>query len=42
MGDIGMSNSFEILMNSLFGVTMTRCEKFKNFKIVTNEQQIDK
>ena len=41
MGDIGMSNTFRILMNSLFGVTMTRCEKFKNFKIVTNEQ-VDK
>ena len=29
-------------MNSLFGITMTRCERFKNFKIVTNEQQVDK
>ena len=29
-------------MNSLFGVTMTRCEKFKNFKIVTKEDQVDK
>ena len=40
-----MSNTFKILANSLFGVTMTRCEKFKNFKIVTNEQvdkQVDK
>ena len=37
-----MSNTFKILMNSLFGVTMTRCEKFKNFKIVTNVQQVDK
>ena len=42
VGDIGMSNTFKILMNSLFGVTMTRVERFKNFKIVTNEQQIDK
>ena len=42
IGDIGMSNTFKILMNSLFGVTMTRCEKFKNFKIVTNEQQVEK
>ena len=41
-GDIGMSNTFKILINSLFGVTMTRCENFKNFKIVTNEQQVDK
>ena len=41
-GDIGMSNRFKILANSLFGVTMTRCEKFKNFKIVTNENQVDK
>ena len=40
--DIGMSNTFKILANSLFGVTMTRCERFKNFKIVTNEQQVDK
>ena len=42
IGDIGMSNTFKILMNSLSGVTMTRCEKFKNFKIMTNEQQVDK
>ena len=42
MGDIGMSNKFKILANSLFGVMMTRVERFKNFKIVTNEQQIDK
>ena len=37
-----MSNTFKILANSLFGVTMTRCEKFKNFKIVTNKNQVDK
>ena len=37
-----MSNKFKILANSLFGVTMTRCEKFKDFKIVLNEQQVDK
>ena len=42
IGDIGMSNTFKILANSLFGVTLTRCEKFKNFKIVTNENQVDK
>ena len=42
IGDIEMSNTFKILANSLFGVTMTRYEKFKNFKIVTNENQIDK
>ena len=41
-GDIGMSNTFKILANSLFGVMMTRVEKFKNFKIATNEQQVDK
>ena len=28
IGDIGMSNTFKILANSLFGVTLTRCEKF--------------
>ena len=37
-----MSNTFKILMNSLFGVTMTRAERFKNFKIVTTEEQVDK
>ena len=42
ISDIGMSNTFKILMNSLLGVTMTRCEKFKNFKIVTKEDQVDK
>ena len=42
IGDIGMSNTFKILANSLFGVMMTRCEKFKDFKIVTKEFQVDK
>ena len=42
IGDIGMSNTFKILTNSLFGVKMTRCEKFKDFKIVTKESQFDK
>ena len=42
IGDVGMSNTFKILANSLFGVTMTGCEKFKDFKIVTNENQVDK
>ena len=37
-----MSNTFKILMNSLFGVMMTRVERFKNFKIVTTEEQVDK
>ena len=40
--DIGMSSTFKILVNSLFGVIMTRCEKFKDFKIVTKESQVDK
>ena len=40
--DIGISNTFKILANSLFGVMMTRCEKFKDFKIVTKESQVDK
>ena len=40
--DIGMSNTFKILANNLFGVTMTRCERFNNFKIVTTEEQVDK
>ena len=42
IGDIGMLNTFKILANSLFGVMMTRCEKFKDFKIVTKESQVDK
>ena len=42
IGDIGRSNTFKILANSLFGVMMTRCEKFKDFKIVTKESQVDK
>ena len=42
IGDIGMSNTFKILANSLFDVMMTRCEKFKDFKIVTKESQVDK
>ena len=37
-----MSNTFKILANSLFGVMMTRCEKFQDFKIVTKESQVDK
>ena len=42
IGDTGMSNTFKILANSLFGVTMTRVEKYKSFKIVTTEDQVDK
>ena len=37
-----MSNTFKILANSLFGVMMTRCERFKDFKIVIKESQVDK
>ena len=37
-----MSNTFKILANSLFGVMMTRSEKFKDFKTVTKESQVDK
>ena len=36
-----MSNTFKILANSLFGVMMTRCEKFKSFKIVTKDSQVN-
>ena len=42
IGDLGMSNTFKVLMNSLFGVTMTRVERFKNFKIVSTQEQVDK
>ena len=37
-----MSNTFKILANPLFGVMMTRRAKFKDFKIVTKESQVDK
>ena len=40
--DIGMSNTFKILANSLFGVMMTKVDKSKDFKIVTKESQVDK
>ena len=40
--NIGMSNTFKILANSLFGVMMTRVEKFREFKVVTTEEQVDK
>ena len=42
IGDVEMSNTFKILANSLFGVTMTICEKFKNFKIFTKESEVNK
>ena len=42
IGDIGMSLTFKILMNSLFGVMMTRVQNFKDFKIVTKEEEVDK
>ena len=37
-----MSLTFKILMNSLFGVMMTRVQNFKDFKIGTLEEQVDK
>ena len=37
-----MSLTFKILMNSLFGVMMTRVQNFKDFKIVSLEEQVDK
>ena len=42
IGDKNMSLTFKILMNSLFGVMMTRVKNFKDFKIVTLEEQVDK
>ena len=41
IGDIGMSNTFKISANSLFGVMITRCERFKDFKIVTKEKEVN-
>ena len=37
-----MSLTFKILMNSLFGVMMTRVQNFRDFKIVTLEEQVDR
>ena len=37
-----MSNTFKISANSLFGVMMTKVDKFKDFEIVTKESQVDK
>ena len=42
INDIGMSNTFKILANSLFGMMLTRVEKFRDFKIVCTEEQVDK
>ena len=42
IGDKNMSLTFKILMNSLFGVMMTRVQNFKDFKIVTLEEQVNK
>ena len=42
IGDKNMSLTFKILMNSLFGVMMTRVQNFRDFKIVTLEEQVDK
>ena len=42
IGDTGMSLTFKILANSLFGVMMTGVQNFKDFKIVTDGQQVDK
>ena len=42
IGDTNMSLTFKILANSLFGVIMTRVQNFKDFKVVTSEDQVDK
>ena len=42
IGDKNMSSTFKILMNSLFGVMMTRVQNFKDFEIATLEEQVDK
>ena len=42
IGDKSMSLTFKILMNSLFGIMMTRVQNFKDFKIVTLEDQVNK
>ena len=42
INDKSMSDTFKVLANSLFGVMMTRVEKFRDFKIVCTEEQVDK
>ena len=42
INDKSMSGTFKVLANSLFGVMMTRVEKFRDFKIVCTEEQVDK
>ena len=42
IGDKSMSLTFKILMNSLFGIMMTRVQNFKDFKIITLEDQVNK
>ena len=42
IGDKNMSLTFKILMNSLFGVMMTGVQNFRDFKIVTLEEQVDR
>ena len=42
IGNVSMSLTFKILANSLFGVMMTRVQNFKDFKMVTTEEQVDK
>ena len=42
IGDKNMSLTFKILMNALFGVMMTRVQNFRDFKIVTLEEQVNK
>ena len=42
IGDTSMSNTYKILANSLFGVTLTRVDKFKDYRIVTTEKEVDK
>ena len=42
IGDTGMSLTFKTIANALFRVMMTRVQNFKDFEIVTNEEQVDK
>ena len=42
IGDVSMSLTFKILANSLFGVMMTRIQNFKDFKMVTTPEGVNK
>ena len=41
LGDKSMMMTYKILMNSLYGLMLTRVENFRDFKIIANSKQTD-